>query len=342
MLLDERKEKILAAVVEDFIDTAEPIGSRTIARKYGLGISPATIRNEMADLEEMGYLKQPHTSAGRIPSERGYRYYVDHLMEPEEPSEEEKELLRSYITVKSRELAWVIRQTGQILSQLTNYATIATAPCGRSVYRHIQLVPFGVGQAMLLVVLASGEVFHRLIPIPEGITPYDLEVLSKVLNAKLRGLTVKDIKLTLIKEIYAELSQCKGILDVAFDLIQEALQVKEERIYQGGIHGILNQPEFRDVSRLQTLLGLLDQEEFLCDLLSSQHEEEGLTFRIGPEFNRPDIQELSMVAVTYRINDNLKGVLAVLGPTRMRYRRVAGILQYVARSLSEELGKFFR
>ncbi|RPF46703.1 heat-inducible transcription repressor HrcA [Thermodesulfitimonas autotrophica] len=341
-MLDERKERILAAVVEDFIDTAEPIGSRTIARKYGLGISPATIRNEMADLEEMGYLKQPHTSAGRIPSERGYRYYVDHLMEPEEPGEEEKELLRSYISTKSREIAGVIRQTGQILSQLTSYAAIATAPCGKSMYRHIQLVPFGVGQAMVLVVLASGDVFHRLIPVPEGITAYDLEALSRVLNAKLRGLTVRDIKLTLLKEIYAELSHYKSVLDWTFELIQEALQVKEERIYQGGIHGILTQPEFRDVSRLQTLLGLLDQEDFLCDLLTSQSEEQGLSIRIGEEFNRPDIRELSMVAVTYRIDDKMRGVLAVLGPTRMRYRRVAGILRYVAESLSAELVKFFR
>jgi len=341
-VLDERKEKILAAVVEDFIDTAEPIGSRTIARRCGLGLSPATIRNEMADLEEMGYLKQPYTSAGRIPSELGYRYYVDHLMEPEEPREKEKELLRRYITAKSREIAGVIRQTGQILSQLTNYAAIVTAPCGKSVYQHIQLVPFGVGQAMVLVVLASGDVFHRLIPVPEGITPYDLEALSRVLNAKLRGLTVRDIKLTLLKEIYAELSHCKALLDTAFALIQEALEVKEERVYQGGIYGILNQPEFRDVSRLQTLLGLLDQEDFLCDLLTSQREEHGVSIRIGQEFKHPNIRELSMVTVTYRIDNDLQGVLAVLGPMRMRYRRVAGMLRYVAESLSAELARFFR
>ncbi|MDI6632153.1 MAG: heat-inducible transcriptional repressor HrcA [Bacillota bacterium] len=338
-MLDERKEKILAAVVEDFISTAEPIGSRTIARKYGLGVSPATIRNEMADLEEMGYLKQPHTSAGRIPSERGYRYYVDHLMQPEEPDEKEKELLQRCIRTKAREIATVIQQTGLVLAQLTNYAALVTSPSGKGVYRHIQLVPFGPGQAMVLVVLASGEVFHRLTPVPEGITAYDLESISAVLNAKLRGLTVTDIKSTIIKEIYAELSYYRQVLDLAFELIQEALTAKEERIFRGGIHSILNEPEFKNVERLRTLLGLLEQQDFLCDLLAS-HSGRGIDIRIGQEFNREDVRELSMVTAGYQVN-NVSGVLAILGPTRMRYARVAGILRYVTENLSKELHRAF-
>lgn len=340
-LLDERKERILAAVVEDFISTAEPVGSRTIARRYGFGISPATIRNEMADLEEMGYLKQPHTSAGRIPSERGYRYYVDHLMEPEEPDEEEKELVRKHIRVKSREIGSVLRQTGLILAQLTKYATLTTSLCGGSVYRHIQIAPFGPGQAMVLVILASGEVFHRLIPVPEGITPYDLESISSVLNAKLRGFTVKDIKFTILKEIYAELSYYHRVLDLAFELIQEALSVKEERVYHGGIHSILSHPEFQNVERLQTLLGLLEQEDFLCGLLASSSGQEGISISIGTEVKNMEILELSMVSTCYRLTDDLYGVLAVLGPTRMHYARVAGMLRCVTDSLLEELTKVF-
>ncbi|MEW6448777.1 MAG: heat-inducible transcriptional repressor HrcA [Bacillota bacterium] len=340
-MLDERKKRILAAVVEDFINTAEPVGSRTIARRYGFGISPATIRNEMADLEEMGYLEQPHTSAGRIPSERGYRYYVDHLMEPEEPGEEEKELIRKHIKLKSREIGTVIQQTGLILSQLTSYATLATSLCGRSAYRHIQLAPFGPGQAMVLVVLASGEVFHRLIPVPEGITPYDLESISSVLNAKLRGLTVKDIKFTILKEIYTELSYYRRVLDLAFELIQEALNVKEERVYHGGILSILSQPEFKNVERLQTLLGLLEQEDFLCGLLTSNSAQEGISICIGREFKNKEIRELSMVSTSYRITNDMYGVLAVLGPTRMHYARVAGVLKYVSENLLEELIKVF-
>ncbi|MEW6573838.1 MAG: heat-inducible transcriptional repressor HrcA [Bacillota bacterium] len=338
-MLDERKEKILAAIVEDFINTAEPVGSRTIARRYGFGVSPATIRNEMADLEEMGYLVQPHTSAGRVPSERGYRYYVDHLMEPQEPDEGEKELVRKHIQAKSREIGAVLQQTGAILSQLTSYATLATSLCGRSVYRHIQLAPFGPGQAMVLVILASGEVFHRLIPIPEGITPYDLESISSVLNAKLRGLTVKDIKFTILKEIYAELSYYHRVLDLAVELIQEALSVKEERVYHGGIHSILSQPEFKNVERLQTLLGLLEQEDFLCGLLTSSSGQEGISIRIGHELQNKEIRELSMVSTSYRLTDDMYGVLAVLGPTRMHYARVAGILKCVTDSLLEELAK---
>lgn len=335
-MLTERQEKILSAIIEDFTRTAEPVGSRTIARKHGLNISPATIRNEMADLEEMGYLEQPHTSAGRIPSELGYRYYVDHLMEPEEPSDEEKDLVKTRIKAKAREIETVIKQTGQVLAQLTNCAAIATTPSGRSVYRHIQLVHFGPGQAMILVVLASGEVFHRLIPIPEGITSYDLEGISAVINANLRGLTVKDIKFTIIKEIYSELSRYHRVLDLAFELIQEALTLKGERVFRGGVHAILSQPEFRNVGRLQTLLGLLEQEDFLCDLVSA-HSGKGIDIRIGSEFKHGDVCELSLVTAGYQAGGKYGGVLAVLGPTRMRYARVVGLLRYATEYLSEEL-----
>jgi heat-inducible transcriptional repressor len=336
-VLTDRQERILAAIIEDFTNTAEPVGSRTIARKYGFKISPATIRNEMADLEEMGYLEQPHTSAGRVPSELGYRYYVDRLMEPEEPRDEEKELVITHVKTKAREIESVIRQTGQILAQLTNCAALVVAPCARSVYRHIQLLHFGPGQAMVLVVLASGEVFHRLIPVPEGITAYDLESVSAVINANLQGLTAKDIKFTIIKEIYSELSRYRKVLDLAFELIQEALNLKEERIYHGGINSILSQPEFKDVERLRTLLGLLEQEDFLCDLVTSHSGSDRIGIRIGSEFQRDEVRELSLVTARYGFRDDLNGILAVLGPTRMRYARVVGLLRYATDYLTSEI-----
>ncbi|MEW6171836.1 MAG: heat-inducible transcriptional repressor HrcA [Bacillota bacterium] len=339
-MLNERQERILAALIEDFIEMAEPVGSRTISRKHGLGLSPATIRNEMADLEEMGYLDQPHASAGRVPSERGYRYYVDNVMKPEEPCGEEKELITAHIKTKAREIATVIKQTGSIIAQLTRYAALAVSPCGKSVYRHIQLVHFGPGQAMVLVVLASGEVFHRVIPIPEGITSYDLEGISGVINANLKGLTVKDIKFTILREIYTELSRYRNVLDHAFEFIQEALATKEEYVYRGGLQSILSQPEFKNVERLRTLMGLLEQDEFLCDLLTSGTGRKGVDIRIGREFNREDIRELSLVTAGYQIG-KIGGVLAVLGPTRMRYARVVGLLRYAAESLSEEMDKIF-
>jgi heat-inducible transcriptional repressor len=336
-VLTDRQERILAAIIEDFTNTAEPVGSRTIARKYGLKISPATIRNEMADLEEMGYLEQPHTSAGRVPSEIGYRYYVDRLMEPEEPRDEEKELVVTHVKTKAREIESVIRQTGHILAQLTNCAALIVAPCARSVYRHIQLLHFGPGQAMVLVVLASGEVFHRLIPVPEGITSYDLESVSAVINAKLQGLTVKDIKFTIIKEIYSELSRYRNVLDLAFELIQEALTMREERVYHGGINSILSQPEFKNVERLQTLLGLLEQEDFLCDLVTTHSGLDRIDIRIGSEFKRDEVRELSLVTARYGFGGDVNGILAVLGPTRMRYARVVGLLRYATEYLTTEL-----
>ncbi|ACX51752.1 heat-inducible transcription repressor HrcA [Ammonifex degensii KC4] len=342
MLLDERKARILAAVVEDFISTGEPVGSRTIARKYGLGVSPATIRNEMADLEEMGYLEQPHTSAGRIPSELGYRYYVDYLMEPQEPTDEEKELIRAHIKHKAKELATVIQRTGQILAELTHCATLATVPRGSDVFRHLQLIPFGRGKAMVLVVLASGEVVHQFISVPGGITAYDLETITEVLNAKLRGVSVADIKATLLREIRRELARYRRFLDMVLELLREATETKGDRIFRGGLPQILFQPEFHNVERLRTLLGLLEQEDYLCDLLSPQSSpSEGVCIRIGSEVNRTGKFAFSLVSVRYRLPYDLEGVLAVLGPTRMPYARIAGLLSWVANSLNEELKQIF-
>ncbi|MGO0122671.1 heat-inducible transcriptional repressor HrcA [Desulfothermobacter acidiphilus] len=338
MILDERKARILAAVVEDFINTGEPVGSRTIARKYGLGVSPATIRNEMADLEEMGYLEQPHTSAGRIPSERGYRYYVDNLMEVQEPSEAEKDLIRRQIRSKAEELAAVIQRTGQVLAELTNCATLATVPRGGDVIRYLRLVPFGEGKAMVLGVLDSGEVVRHFLPVPLGVNAYDLEIISEVLNAKLKGMSVADIKATLLQELRRELDRHHKLLEQLLEWLRGASEQPGGRIFYGGLSYVLFQPEFHNIERLRTLLGLLEQEDYLCDLLEpSAPSADGVCIRIGSEVKRVSKFDFSLVLVRYHLHRDLEGALAVLGPTRMPYARVAGLLLWVANSLNEEL-----
>ncbi|ACA60550.1 heat-inducible transcriptional repressor HrcA [Candidatus Desulforudis audaxviator] len=344
MGIDERKKQILRAIVLDYIATAEPVGSRTIARKYGLGISPATIRNEMADLEEMGYLEQPHTSAGRIPSQRGYRYYVDELMEPETPAEEEKLIIKTNYQAKVKSISEVIERTGQLMSQLTSYAALVSTPrVTGSTVQHVQLIAMGGGKAMVLVVTEPEKVHTRVIDLPENITAEDLETVSRVMNAKIRGHSLNDIRITILREIYLELLRHKAVVEYIMDLIEDSGESTEDRVYLGGILNILNQPEFRNVEKMKTLLSLLDQEALLSSLLAEQAgQEEGITVLIGDEFKCDLIQGCSLVSARYGVEGRAVGALAVLGPSRMDYARVTGLVEYLTRNLSRVLEKLYR
>lgn len=339
--MDDRKQKVLLAIVQDFIATAEPVGSRTIAKKYGLGVSPATIRNEMADLEEMGYIEQPHTSAGRIPSVRGYRYYVDYLMKKRELTREEEELIRSQLATKARDVGKVIQRTGNLLSQLTSYTSmVLTQQMGPNNFKHVQLVPMNSAQTMVIVVMDNGAVHHRLIETPESLIATDLETLSRVLNAKLQGLNIETIKLTLLKELYFELGRHKHILDLALELIQDSLALKEEeKIYLGGVFNMLTQPEFHNVERIKTMLGILEQEKLLCELLSGESADKGVTVRIGGEIKDYDIKDYSVVAAPYTLSGRKVGTVGVLGPTRMDYAKVISVVDFLTKNLSLALDR---
>jgi heat-inducible transcriptional repressor len=337
--MDERKQKVLLAIVQDYIATAEPVGSRTIAKKYGLGVSPATIRNEMADLEEMGYIEQPHTSSGRVPSVRGYRYYVDYLMKKQDLTREEEDLIRSELETKARDVGKVIQRTGQLLSQMTSYtAMVLTQQLGPGTFKHVQLVPMRLSQTMVIVVMDNGAVYHRMIETPDSILASDLDTLSKVLNAKLQGLTMESIKLTLLKELYFEMGKHKHILDLALELIQDSLALKkEDKIYLGGVFNMLTQPEFHNVEKVKTMLSILDQEKLLCELLSGESRDEGVTIRIGGEIKDYDIKDYSVVAAPYMLSGRKVGAVGVLGPTRMDYAKVISVMDYLTKNLSRAL-----
>lgn len=336
MKLDERKQQVLMAIIQDYISTAEPVGSRTIARKYKLGVSPATIRNEMADLEEMGLIEQPHTSAGRVPSDMGYRYYVDNLMRREKLTLEEEKIIRNGYESKSEDIGDVIRRTGDMLSQLTNYAAVVMTSQRAGVsFKHIQIIQMAIGQAMVVVVTEDGAVQHRLIEIPESINAADLETISSMLNRKLQGRAIEDIRTTLVREIYFELAKQKHILNKAMELIQEGLTLDtQDKIYLGGVFNILNQPEFHNVEKVKTLVSLLEQEHLLTGLMSAGFDKEGVTVHIGGEISNVQMRECSMVLGTYHLDDQPMGSIGVLGPTRMDYARVIAIVEHMTKNLS--------
>ncbi len=343
--IDERKQKVLLAIIQDYIATAEPVGSRTISRKYELGVSSATIRNEMADLEEQGYIEQPHTSAGRVPSQLGYRYYVDCLMKKKRLTKDEEGIILCGYRKKAGEVAQVLRQTNQIVSTMTNCASLVTGPqFGKSAFKHIQLVPLETGQALVVVVLENGIVQNKLLEVPVGINERDLMQISQVLNAKLRGLTLANIKMTLIKEIYAELARHQHIFDAAMDLIQETLHIDpEDKVYLAGALNMLHQPEFRDINTLKTLLSLLEQEDLLREILSgAESGEDGITVKIGSENKLTALENCSMITATYQIDGKVIGSIGVLGPTRMEYDKTVSIVEFMTRHLSSILKDFYK
>lgn len=344
MNMDARKQQVLLALITDYISTGEAVGSRTIARKYKMGVSPATIRNEMSDLEEMGFIKQPHTSAGRIPSQEGYRYYVDFLMKPHSLTQEEESLIKRGYDNKVRDVGQVIHRTSNLLSQITSYAAVVQTPrLGAAVFKHIQLVLMDMGRAMVILVMNTGTVQHKLIEVPESITQEDLLTISGVLNAKLQGHTLDSIRLTLIKEIYFELSKHRNVLDLAMHLVQESLTMeKEEKIYLGGVFNFLNQPEFHNAEKVKTLLSLLEQEEMLSSLLERTVEKNGITVRIGMEISSEEIQDCSLVISRYHVEGGPRGTMGVIGPTRMDYGRVVSIVECMTRNLTETLEKMLK
>ncbi|MCQ2559867.1 MAG: heat-inducible transcriptional repressor HrcA [Clostridia bacterium] len=343
MKMDARKQKILLALITDFIETADPVGSRTIARKYQLGVSPATIRNELADLEEMGYIEQPHTSSGRVPSHKGYRYYVDFLMEKYDLSKWEERVINDGYEEKLKDVTQVVQRTGTILSGVTGCAAVIIAPRPAvGALKHLQLVGLNPGKAMLVVVSDTGVVQHQAINIPETLLQEDLDVISQVFNAKLQGKSLKSIRMTLLKEVYFELSKHKNILDLALQLLGEhSSGIGEEKIYLGGVFNILNQPEFNNVEKVKTLLSLLEQEELLCQLLESGFQAPGVQIRIGDELLRDEMRECSLISANYQVEGS-QGAIGVLGPTRMDYARIISIVEYLACNLSQTLEKLVR
>jgi len=342
--MDERKQRVLMAIVHDYIATAEPVGSRTVAKKYRLGVSPATIRNEMADLEEMGYIEQPHTSAGRIPSERGYRYYVDFLMRRQDLSKDEISLIEQEYQAKVGDIGQVIHKTGVLLTHLTHYTALVMPPrIGISMLKHVQLVSMRKNHAMVIAIMDNGTVQHQMIEIPDSITVLDMETISSVLNAKLQGLTMKSIKMGLIREIYSELARHRHVLDLVMTLLHDSLVPEvEEKLYLGGVLNILNQPEFHNVEKIKTILGIMEQEKLLCEILDDGEEDEGVTVRIGGEIEHWGIKEFSMITAPYSVGGRKIGKLGVLGPTRMEYAKAVAVVDYLTKYLSLTLERMLR
>lgn len=332
-MLDERKRLVLRAIIDSYIETAEPVGSRTIARKHDLGVSSATIRNEMADLEETGYLQQPHVSAGRIPSDKGYRFYVDALVEPHTFSLSEFQKIQKEIIGSQLSLERSILEAARLLALLTQSVSVVVAPStDQLVFKHLQLVALEDTGILVTLVLHPGIVKNRLIRTEEGYTPEQITELSATLNQKLKGVTYRELGPAIFTEIIRDFGEIGRVL---VELILQGLtEEKGEQVYASGTINILNQPEFRDVERAKALFEALEQKENLMSLLTASSKSSGVQVAIGHENIHTSMQGCSLVTCTYYVGNDVVGALGVIGPTRMDYARVMSAVGMVSHSLS--------
>jgi heat-inducible transcriptional repressor len=341
MQMDERKNKILRAIVQDYIATAEPVGSRTIAKKFDLGISPATIRNEMADMEEMGLIEQPHTSAGRIPLDAGYRYYVDCLMDRPKLSIEDKNVIEQETTKRIAEIQEVISNTSKLLSQLTSLTSIVISPQrGKSSFNQMHFLPYQPGQAIMVVVKENGVVENQIVDIGENVTAEELQRIANVFNDKMKGHTMTDVRRGLLHEIYSELTRQRSLIDHALGLLTTVFNEPADdknRVYLDGALNMLNQPEFRDVEKVRNLLQIFEEDEQVKKLLVPISD--GLSVTIGGENSVKQLQGCSVISATYQIDGEPVGSIGVIGPTRMDYPKAMAMVDFMTRTLTELLTK---
>lgn len=334
--MDERKERILRAIIDDYILTAMPVGSRTISRKYETNLSSATIRNEMSDLEELGYLAQPHVSAGRVPSNKAYRLYVDALLEGPAPTPDAR--AREYFSRRVRQMENVITTAAQAISEITHYTAVVMMPKQLELrVCCLQLVPMPRGAALLVIVTDTGAIQDTVIHVSQSLDGDALYAISRMLTERLSGRTLQEVQEMLgayARQSEGDTQVLQGIADLA---AQMARQSATDTVSIGGSHNILNYPEYSDVEKARAFLSALENKEQLIRLLSDQ--DGAFAVRIGPETGLREMEDCSVVTASYRVGAGHRGFVGVIGPTRMPYGSVLSALGGVGGALSELLGE---
>ena len=334
--LTDRKKKILRAVVESYIQTAEPVGSKALAELAGLKVSSATIRNDLADLTEEGYLEQPHTSAGRIPSPKGYRLYVNELMEEQRLSLEEA------LHLKMQELDKVIGQAGRMVSQLTNYPAFALAEgVRRLTIRRFDLILVDSASFIAVVMTDSSVVKNKLFRLPADLSEPQLQLLTTLLNTAFVGKTLDQLTPELMRVAEHAAGSSYGLISLVVSFAMEVLDALENSpVYTAGASHLLDHPEYQDVGKAQKLMSYLTEDKSLAQALALPAlEGDDTKILIGPENVADELKDTSVVLASYDIGDGMKGVIGVVGPTRMDYAKVAAKLSYVADGLSKLFGQ---
>lgn len=339
--LDERTQSILMAVIQSFIRTAEPIGSRTISKRFDFGLSPATIRNVMSDLEDLGFLEQPHTSAGRVPTDKGYRFYIDHLRKIDELSTEESVRIAQRYTSYHGEADEVIAETSRLLSEISRYAGLVLRKFSTTVFRRVEFVAVRGRQVLAIFIVESGMVHNKLIVLDEAMTQDELHTVSNYLNQEFSGQPLRVIRQRLIERMAEEKAQYNTLVQQAMKVGEktfDSAEADDSAIYVGGTANIFDQPEFStNVERIKELFKAFEEKNRLISILDRCLDETGVNVILGSETPFQDMHECSLVTHTYSYGDRTIGVLGVVGPKRMAYPRVMALVDYTANLVSRIL-----
>ena len=328
MDLDERKLKILHAIIQTYLETGEPVGSRTISKYSDLKLSSATIRNEMSDLEEMGYIIQPHTSAGRIPSDKGYRLYVDHLMQEKEREVTE---LKELMIRRTDKMEQVLKQVVKVLASNTNYATMISAPqYHQNKLKFIQLSKVDERQILAVIVAEGNVIRNKLIPLCEELDAETILKLNILLNTMLNGKTIAEINLQMISSMKEQAGIHSNIISDVVDAVAEAIHSDEGmEIYTGGATNIFRYPELSDNGKASELIQTLEEKQMLAELVTEtlSKEDKGIQVYIGSESPIQSMKDCSVVTATYELGQGLQGTIGIIGPKRMDYENVMSTLK---------------
>ena len=339
--LSDRKMKILHAIIKNYLETGEPVGSRTISKYTDLNLSSATIRNEMADLEELGYIMQPHTSAGRIPSDKGHRLYVDMLME-----EKEQELneMQEQMLDKADRMELLLKQAAKVLASNTNYATMVSTPMNNAnKIKLIQISMVDAEQVIAVIVLGGNVIKNKIIPVEEALSNENLLKLNMLLNTTLNGMSIEEINLGLIARLKEQAGIHSSVIGNVLDAVADAIQIDEDmQIYTSGATNIFKYPELSDNQSAQEIINAFEEKQQLTELVTqtlAKEDNTGIQVYIGDETPVQNMKDCSVVTATYELGDGMKGTIGIIGPKRMDYEHVLKSMKRLQNELDQMFHK---
>lgn len=342
MELNERGKSILKAIINSYIATAEPVGSRTVTKRYDLGISPATVRNIMADLEEMGFLAQPHTSSGRVPTDRAYRFYIDTLLEVKSLSRQQEQKMLDY-PLPQNDVKELLRETTRLLSGFSSYVGVVMTPKpSETVYKHIEFVQLSGNRALVVFVSESGIIHNRMILLGSDVTQKDLDRASDLLAHEIKGGPLSEIRSKVLARMTEDRDRYVELLSKLMGepgQEQATENQQDEEVYVGGLSEFFDLPDFRDLDKMKSLYHAFEERHRLVKLLDSAMDADGVQVFIGSENPYFEMQGVSLVAARYTGAGNVVGSLGVIGPTRMPYNTVIPIVDCTAKILGRLLGE---
>lgn len=337
--LDERKKKVLQAIVEEYINTAEPVSSGSITKGHGLDYSSATIRNDMAQLESIGFLDKPHTSAGRVPSAEGYRYYVNELLKEDNLTLEEIKYIQNKLKIKVNEIEDLTKVATTTLSEITHYTTVAVGPkADKQIIEEIKFVSLGQRMLMVVIVTDTGLVKETIIKFDEDITESQVDTLNNLFNTRLRGKPLSKIDKPMAEYIFSEVHYSIGIMKAIIEQINRIVEEENNNIFLEGAKKSFDLPEFKSMKVAKNFVNLLDDKDEMVEIFNSGDAEDINVF-IGDDDENSNLKDFSIITFKHTIGDKDLGTIGIIGPKRMDYAKVISVMKYISKKLNEDNNK---